>query len=70
MTPRMAGPSLADKRTVGESKPTRMAAGDVLEDLDFELCRNAPCVFLSHLDEGVCWVNRCRADSEMIIKPC
>jgi len=51
MSPHMSGPSLADKCTVDESKPTRTVAlifvGDVLEDLDFKLCRNTLPVFLS-----------------------
>src|SRR5258706_7573557 len=74
MTPHMSGPSLADKRTVDESKPTSTVdlifVGDVLEYLDFKLCRNALPVFLSHLDEPECWLNRCRSGSEMMNRPC
>ena len=55
MTPHMSGPSLADKRTIDERKPTRTVAlifvGDVLEDLNFKFCRNPLPVFLSHLDD-------------------
>ena len=70
----MSGPNLADKRTVDESKPTRTVAlifvGDVLEDLNFKLCRNTLPVFVSHLDEPVCWPsNRCRPGSEVMSRP-
>src|SRR5258708_7008341 len=74
MTPHMLGPSLADKRAVDESKPTSTVGlifvGDVLEDLDFKFCRNALPLFLSHPDEPVCWLNRCRPGSEMMNWPC
>ena len=49
----MSCPSLADKRAVDESKPTRIVAlifvDDVLEDLPFKFCRNTPPVLVSHL---------------------
>jgi hypothetical protein len=70
MAPRISGPSLADKRTVDEGKPTRMVAfifvGDLLEDPYFKLCGNGLHVFPSHLDEPVCWVKRCRPGPDMM----
>ena len=74
VTPHMSGPSLADKRTVDKSTPTRTVIlifiGDVLEDLDFKLCRNTPRKFFSGPDGPVCMVNCCRSSSEMMRGPC
>jgi len=55
----MLSPSLTDKRTLDKNRMVILTfVGDVLEDLNFKLCRDTLGIFLSHLDEPICGVNR------------